>query len=297
MNLANKIDSPLFILNPEANEKRSFRKWKQVKSHLDGLGVKYDIKVTTERKTAVDLIRKDKKHKRIIVISGDGGVNAMVEGAMKNDLEKILGVIPAGTANDIARIFNTYSDPSKLYEALVNEEVKEVDVGEVNGHYFLAHASLGFDVATLKERNKRRFLKGKLAYVAAGFRALLKYKSKEMRIKLDKEEFSKTVFLVAISNIKYYANGMKISPSAEPYDGLLDLCLIEGESSLRTLLHNLALVYSGNINNQEVHHSKTKQLEIYTQEPLSLQIDGDVVEKEQNHFEFCIPEKKLIMSV
>jgi YegS/Rv2252/BmrU family lipid kinase len=291
------MNKPLFIVNLEANEKRSFKKWRQVEYHLDDFGIKYDVKLTTKRKKAVDLIRKDKKHKIIIVLSGDGGVNALVEGAMKNDLEKILGVIPAGTANDISRIFDIYRNPDKFYETLLNEEVKEIDVGEVNEHYFLGHASLGFDAATLEERDKRHFLKGKLAYVAAGLRALIRYTSKRMNIKLDGEEIDRTVFFMVVSNIKYYANGMKISPFAEPDDGLLDLCLIEGESNLATLVHNLPLVYSGNhIKSKGVYCSRTKQLEISSQEPVLLQVDGDLVE-EADYFKFGLADRRLNMLV
>ncbi len=288
---------PLFVVNPEANEKRSIKTWKKVKSHLDFLGIKHDVKFPTKRKEAVKLIRKDKKYKIIIVLGGDGAVNTLVEGAMKNDLEKILGVIPAGTANDIARIFDIYSDPSKFYDILREGQVREIDVGEVNGHYFLGHASLGFDAATLEERDKRLFLKGKLAYVAAGFRALLKYKSKKMEIRLDQEETDKTVFFAVVSNIKYYANGMKISPDAKPDDGLLDLCLVEGESNLWTVLHTLPLVYSGNhINSKEVYCRKTGQLEIYSQEPVLSQVDGDLI-GEDNHFKFGLADRRLNMLV
>jgi YegS/Rv2252/BmrU family lipid kinase len=298
MNLTDKTNKLLFIVNLEANEKRSITQWKQVKSDLDDRNIEHDVEFPTKREETVDLVAEDEEHDSITTVSGDGGFNAMVEGAMKNDREKTLSVIPAGTANDIARTFDIYSNPQRFYETLasetlLNRRVSEVDVGEVNGHYFLGHASLGFDVATLEEREKRRFLKGKLAYVAAGFRALLKYKSKKMRVKLGEEETDKIVFAMIVSNIKYYADGMLISPDAEPDDGWLDLCLIEGKSNLRTLAHNFHSVYSGNhVNNREVYYTKTKGLEIFCQEPVSLQVDGDPIGKD-NHFKFKIADRGL----
>jgi diacylglycerol kinase (ATP) len=296
MVLFGRTNKPLFIVNAEANEKKSSEKWKDIESNLDNAGIKYKVKFTSTRKEAVDLVRKDKRHKIIIVYGGDGGVNALVEGAMKNDLEKILGTIPGGTANDIARTFDIYKNPKKFYSILSNEQTQETDVGEVNGKYFLGHARLGFDALTLKERNKRRFFKGKLAYFSAVFRALFQYTSKKMKIKTDNEnEIDKKSFMTVVSNIPYYADGMKIAPLAKTYDDLLDLCLIEGESSLGLLLRNLPLVYSGkHLDNLEVYYRQTKGLEISSAEPVFLQIDGDLIEENDN-FKFGIADKKVNM--
>lgn len=293
MKRRNRVKKPLFLVNLQSHEKTSINTWKQVESLLDSKNINYDVKFTTRRKSAVDLVRKDKKHKTIIVVGGDGGVNSLVEGAMKNDLEKILGTIPAGTANDIARVFDIYSNPERLYSALSNENSKETDVGEVNGKYFLGHASLGFDTLALNERNKRRFLKGKLAYFAAVFRTLFKYHSKKMNVKYTDVDMNKDIFMMVISNIKYYADGMKIAPSAKTDDGLLDLCLIEGKSNIESLFSNLLSVYNGtHINNPQIYYNQLKKLEISSPEPTFLQADGDIIEK-SDYFKFGIAERKL----
>lgn len=289
----NKVKKPLFIVNLQSHENNSINKWRQVEHLLDLKDINYDVKYTHKRKTAVDLVRRDKKHKTIIVVGGDGGVNSLVEGAMKNDLEKILGTIPAGTANDIARAFDIYSTPEKFYLALQNENNKKTDVGEVNGKYFLAHASLGFDTLALNERNKRRFLKGKLAYFAAVFRTLFKYTSNKMKIKFSDLEMDKQVFMMVVSNINYYADGMKIAPFAKTNDGLLDLCLIEGKSNFESLFLNLPSVYNGkHLNNPQIHYNQLKKLEISSAEPVFLQADGDIVSK-GNYFKFGLADRKL----
>lgn len=293
MSFLKKIDKPLFIVNLQSNEKNSIAKWKQIEFSLDCHRINYDVKPTASREESVNLVRKDKKHKIIIVVSGDGGVNSLVEGAMKNDLEKILGTIPAGTANDIARIFDIYNPPEKFYSILSNERAREIDIGEVNGNYFLGHASLGFDASALNERNKRRFLKGKFAYFAAVMKTLFNYTSKKMKIKFVNKEMDKNIFLMVVSNIKYYADGMKIAPLAKPDDGLLDLCFIEGKSNFESLFYNLPGVYSGtHIQNPLVVYNQIKKLEILSSNPVFLQADGDII-CEGKHFEFGIAERKL----
>lgn len=293
MNLLNRLNKPLFIVNLQSNEKNSIMKWKQVEYSLDSHNIKYDVKFTVGREDAVNLVRKDKKHKTIIVVSGDGGVNSLVEGAMKNDLEKVLGTIPAGTANDIARVFDIYSTPEKFYSALLNENTKKADVGEVNGNYFFGHASVGFDTLALNERNKRHFLKGKLAYFAAVLRTLFKYIPQKMKVKFRNMEINKNVFMMVVSNINYYADGMNIAPSAKSNDGLLDLCLIEGKSNFESLFLNLSSVYNGtHIHNPQIHYHQLKKLEIFSSKPVFLQADGDII-SEGKHFEFGIADRKL----
>lgn len=297
MSLLNKIEKPLFVVNPEANERISLKKWKQIEYSLNKYNFEYDREFTKTRKESVELIKYDKKHRKIIMVGGDGTANAAVEGIMQNDSEKILGVIPTGIANDISKTFDIYSNPNKLCYNISRGGVKEVDVGEVNGKYFLGFASLGFDAMTLKERNRRCFLRGKLAYYISGLKAFSKYTSKKMTIKVNENEIDKNVFLMVISNIKHYAAGMKIAPYAEPDDGLLDLCLIEGESDLRIVLRNLSLVYSGkHINNPEVYYCQSKQLEVLTKEPVLWEIDGEFV-GEDTYFKFNLANKKIKMLV
>jgi YegS/Rv2252/BmrU family lipid kinase len=297
MSLINIIEKPLFIVNPESNERRALKKWKQIEYSL-GNYLDYDIIYTTTKKETIDSIKKDRVHRKIITVGGDGTVNAVLEGLLQSDSEKILGIIPAGIANDISRTFNICSNLNEFYHILSNENTKETDVGEVNGNYFLGYASLGFDAATLKERNKRRFLKGKLAYFTGALRALFSYTSKTMKIKIGKNDgVSKNIFLMVISNIKHYASGMEMAPDAKPDDGLLDLCVIEGESNLGTILNNLPPAYSGkHIGNPEVDYSQVEQLEVISPEPVLLQVDGELV-GEDNHFKFNLANKRIKMLV
>lgn len=292
MSLLNQIDKPLFVVNCRANENRAPKKWKRIECDLEKSGLDYDVNFTASRDDAVNLVKNDKYHRVILVVGGDGGVNALVEGAMRNNLEKVLGIIPAGTANDISRTFDIYRSPEKFYDILLKGETRTIDVGEVNKKYFFGHASFGFDALTLNERDKRFFLKGKLAYFAAALRALFKYTSKKIKMKFNGQEVDKKCFFMVVSNIKYYADGMKISPRAEPDDGLLDFCLIEGESN-PGIFFNLPSVYSGtHINNSNFYYNQSNKLEISSSEPLFLQADGDII-SEGKHFEFGISDRKL----
>ncbi len=95
MSLSSQIENTLFIINCQANEHRAPKTWKRIEYDLEKYGVHHDSVFTTNHNEGVNVVRKDRYHRNIISVSGDGGVNSMTEGAMKNDYsEKRLGTIP-----------------------------------------------------------------------------------------------------------------------------------------------------------------------------------------------------------
>jgi len=297
MNLLDKIERPLIIVNLNSNEKRSIKKWKQVESYLDYKGIRYDVEFTEKREQSVDLVSKDEIHKIIIGINGEGGQNAIVEGAMKNPLEKFLGMIPAGIANDATKVFKGCSTKEKLYNSLKFPNVREIDIGVINENYFLVHAGIGFGVTILEERNKRRFLKGKPAYYAAALRAFFKYNPIEMKIEFKGKKINGKFFLGVFSNLGPYADGLKICPGANPYDRKLDLCLGKGKPNLATLVYDFSLArYGKHINRPEISCYRAKQFEIFSEIPIKYQIDGDII-GESDYLKVRIASKKLKMLV
>jgi diacylglycerol kinase (ATP) len=295
MNLLNKISNTLIIVNPEANERRALSTLKKVKYNFEKQKIPHDVIITQSRDETVYCVSKNKTHENILSLSGDGGMNAVIEGAMKNEQEKNLGIIAAGTANDISKYFDIYGNLNKLASILSNGYTKETNVGIVSGKYFLGHASIGFDSLVLHERNQRRFIKGKLAYFPAVFRALSKYNSKLMRITADKKEINKTTFMAVVSNIPYYADGMEIAPLAKINDNLLDLCLIHGKSNLGLLINSLLFANSPcYLQNPSAHYCQISELEISSLGKVLLQVDGDLV-GENNYFKFGIAGRKLNM--
>jgi diacylglycerol kinase family enzyme len=101
--------------------------------------------------------------------------------------------------------------------------------------------------------------------------------------------------MAVVSNIPYYADGIEIAPLAKTDDNLLDLCLIEGKSGFGLLVHSLLFANSPNyLENPSAHYRQISELEISSLGKTFLQVDGDLVEK-NNYFKFGIADRKLNM--
>ena len=108
---------------------------------------------------------------RVVIGGGDGTLNAAAPGLLAAGLP--LGIIPLGTANDLARTLGLPLDPEEAARVVATGRTRRIDLGEVNGRPFFNVASIGFGVdlaRALTRDSKRRF--GPLGYAIAALRAL-----------------------------------------------------------------------------------------------------------------------------
>lgn len=209
-----------------------------------------------------------------IAIGGDGLVNLVIQFLANSTLPLL--VIPAGTGNDIARSLNLdLKNPANNVELALMESPRSLDLGKVNGRYFLQILSTGFDSLVNERANKIRWLKGRLKYNLAILEVLSTFKPKQYFFKVDGVEFSAKAMLIAVANGKSYGGGMMISPSSKFDDGLLDLMIL-GPVSKIEFIRVFPSVYQG----QHVNHPAVKFLSgrnIYIDSDAIAYADGERV--------------------
>ena len=166
---------------------------------------------------------KDYPHAKIIVIGGDG----MVHAAINNARENPIGLIPAGTGNDFARALGLpLDDPIESIKKVLSAEVEEVDLGKVGDEYFAAICSTGFDSIVNERANKLKWPTGKMKYNIAMLLELPRFKPRSYEIVIDGKKMQTQAMLIAIANGLSYGGGMKVCPTAEIHDGLLDVMIL-----------------------------------------------------------------------
>jgi diacylglycerol kinase (ATP) len=213
----------------------------------------------------------------LLVGGGDGTVGCAA--ALLAHTGTTLGVLPLGTANDFARTLEIPSALPAAVETLVSGKVVDVDLGRVNGSVFLNVASLGLSVGVtrrLTPRLKRRL--GRLAYPAATLSAYRHHRPFAARLELDDGSVLELQDLmqVAVGNGRHYGGGLTVSPTASIDDHLLDVYAIE-KGRLRDHVSVARLLRSGHlIEHDRVHHLTTRRLRVVTDEPLDVNLDGEL---------------------
>ena len=211
----------------------------------------------------------------VIVGGGDGSINAAVPALLGKTIP--LGVIPLGTANDFARTLGIPLALDAAVQVIADGQLKNVDVGEANGHPFLNVASVGLGVdltRALTRDSKRRW--GALGYAVAGIRVLQRLQPFTAHIECGGQvQISRTVH-VAIGNGRHYGGGMVVDEHAKLDDGSLHAFSLEVDHWWR-LMRLLPALRSGTHGKwAEVRTVAGQEVTIRTRRKRSVNTDGEI---------------------
>lgn len=223
-----------------------------------------------------DVIRRFRDRVDLVVIGGgDGTLNGAADGLMDTQLP--LGILPLGTANDLAR---TLALPTELTEAcriIAAGHMRRIDMGRVNDRYFFNVASIGLSTAVargLKRNAKRRW--GVLAYAVTALRALWQMRPFHVEIRTEYETLHVKTVQIAVGNGVYYGGGMMIAADAAIDNSRLDFYSIEVRRWWQVLALFPAL-YSGNLQSlKQVRTLRGKSFDITTRRPRRVNTDGEL---------------------
>jgi diacylglycerol kinase family enzyme len=115
----------------------------------------------------------DQARGALVVAGGDGTINAVASACV--EVNRPLGILPAGTFNYVARNLGVSTEISQAVSVIVNGRAQAVDVGEINGRIFLHNAGFGLYTRMLEQREQdvRRFGRSRLIAFISGIRCLL----------------------------------------------------------------------------------------------------------------------------
>jgi diacylglycerol kinase (ATP) len=173
------------------------------------------------------------------------GVNTLAAAHLSGDSRTTLGLIPAGTGNDLCRGIGL--DPQDAVAAaavIATGDSRFIDLARVGDTYVGAVLATGFDALVNRRANQMHWPRGSSRYAVATMAELRVFSPLWYRLTLDGEVRELPAMLVAIGNTSSYGGGMHICPGANPYDGLLDVTIIHPVGRLK-LLRLFPEIYSG----------------------------------------------------
>ncbi len=188
-----------------------------------------------------------------------------------------LGVLPLGTGNDFARAVGLAGDIDLAARTLLHGEERLVDLGLVDGRYFINIAGCGLDAAVAARVNRGfRWLRGTSAYVAAVLQTLATYRAAPIRLTIDGKTVQMRAMLCCIANTESYGGGMRIAPDARIDDGLLNVCVLR-EAGIIEFLRAFPKVFHGtHVSHPKFWTGTAKDVVVESDRPLPVLIDGDV---------------------
>lgn len=272
----------LMLINP--NARRGSDSLSPVISRLERGGI--DVRVErfeTPSEVSPDIERRRDEADLVIVCGGDGTINSAAKGIMATGLP--LGILPMGTANDLARTLHISDDLLQAADLIVSGRTRRIDIGEVNGHPFFNVASMGLSASlasSLSRETKRRW--GKLGYAVAAAKVVLTARPFSATILTKAGSVKVKSLQIAVGNGRHYGGGTIVEADATIDDGHLDLYSLEQQNVLRLLLLLGTFRQGTHGAWEEVRTDKCVEFDIRTKRPMPINTDGDLVTFTPAHF-------------
>ena len=203
--------------------------------------------------------------------------------------DTVLGVLPLGTANDLAR---TLEIPNGLAEAcavISDGKVVDIDLGRANGQPFLNVASVGLSVGVTQALSpglKRRI--GPLAYGVATVQAYARHRPFRARLEFPDGDHPtlelEDLLQVAVGNGRHYGGGNTVSPMAGIDDHTLDIYAILA-APLREHVKIARLLKDGSfVDHDRVYHLETRNVRLVTHPSMPVNLDGEIATETPTDF-------------
>lgn len=222
------------------------------------------------------IAERGSRHDLVMVAGGDGTLNAAAQGVL--DAKRPLGVIPTGTANDLARTLGIPADIDQAVAIVAAGGTRQIDLGLVNDKPFFNVASIGLSVELTHELTadmKKRF--GKLGYPLAAMRVLARAKPFRARIVHENGRVRSLTFQIAVGNGCFYGGGNRVDENAEIDDGVMDLYSLEFVRAWRLALALKALRFGQHGSWKEIRSMRGQSFEIRTHRPRPVNADGEII--------------------
>jgi YegS/Rv2252/BmrU family lipid kinase len=282
------VPAPIcLIVNPSAGGGKARRIAPQAEQTLRQLGLEVRRVDTRDLADARGLaVAAARAGETVAVLSGDGALGAIGD-ALRSVPGAVLGVLPGGRGNDLARSLGISQELDSACATIARGVPRAMDVGEVSelgsetpGRAFVGIASVGFDSDANRIANEAPSWLGNLVYAYGALRALAAWRPARFELELDPpgQRHTYTAYTVGACNSKSYGGGMRAAPGAMLDDGLLDVVVLENVSKLTFLTKILPRVFKGeHVREPRVHVLRAREITVSADRPFTMYADGDPI--------------------
>ena len=217
------------VINPVSGQGRGTTVGTYVAGYLNQHTIDFTI-VTGNSSIALSdhlrtFINKNPDCEGVIAVGGDGLMHIALQLVVPSQIP--FTIIPAGTGNDFVRTLGWDLEAiDKQLNQVITTAPSPIDLGLVDGEWFGAILSTGFDSVVNEKANTMSWPKGPMKYNAAIAIELPRFKPRHYEITLDDRTISTEAMLIAVANGRSYGAGMLVCPNANISDGLFDVMVL-----------------------------------------------------------------------
>lgn len=294
------------ILNPYSNRWTAQRRWPEAEAALKTAGVNFELVVSQAKGQIVDLVEQAAREKcaPIIIAGGDGSIGDTVNGlarAAASATETLgpLGVMPMGSANDLAYALRLPTDLNEAAKVIAGGKTRAMDLGVLNGRHFVNNSAAGLEPYVTIKHEKIQVIKGMFRYLVAAVQAIMDKPEWHGKIKWDDGSYDGPVSLVSVGNGRR-TGGFFMTPHADPFDGKLSLAFGYRPTRLG-LFQALPRAFNEDkgsyVEMEGMYEVQSTHISIHLDKPSPAHTDGELLPQWLQDFEYEIQPKRINMIV
>lgn len=245
----------LVINNPNAGRKKAVKYKKLVIKFLLRKNCFFKT-IEIDKLTSTDFENFD----TILTIGGDGTVNKVIPYIVNT--EKVLGIIPCGTANLLAAKLNISTNLKKALEIIDKLNIKDIDILKVQDKYSILRLGFGYDsdiICKTPQSLKNKF--GYFAYFLAGILFALRLKQKSYTIFFNDKKLSILATCIIVANAgNMYRNLVSISNNCNLQDGKFEVFILKVKNPITFFIEFLGIIFNYKNSNSKAMYFQTNEL-------------------------------------
>lgn len=207
---------------------------------------------------------------KVVAVGGDGTVKLVAE--IVRETSVTLGILPAGSANGLAKELNIPITKDEALDLIVNGKEKAMDVIQIDEKEICIHLSdMGLNAMLVKyfEENSKR---GMWGYTKGIFKMLWNKQKIHATIITDSGTEKRKAYMIVLANASKYGTGATINPDGKLDDGHFEVVVVRRLNFWELLK---LLITHKPFNEDKVEIFSTTKVELMALKKAYFQVDGE----------------------
>ncbi len=292
------------ILNPYAARWEAKRRQPEAEAALQASGVEYELVVSQHPGHGIELAAQaaGEGFDPVIAAGGDSTYNEVVNGLIQayggGPVRTSYGILPMGTANDLADNLGIPKDLSQAAQIIADGFTQPLDLCQVNERYFINNSGIGLETTVTVIQMGMKHVHGVFRYLLATLVAIFRNPNWMMDIEWDDGEYHGPVKLVSVGNNPRTGGVFYTVPNADPFDGKLSFVFGSVDTRLEILRLLPRIMKTGEENytrHPNVYEHHCTWIKIHTEPATPAHTDGEVFDFAIQDLEYRIHPGKVPM--
>ncbi|MEJ7683055.1 MAG: diacylglycerol kinase family protein [Segetibacter sp.] len=212
------------MLSQEVNKKKTHEA--SINKYFEKLEHKIKFFLLNGKNDAEELEKyiEEVKPEKVVAVGGDGTISMVAKKIFGTDMQ--LGILPAGSANGMARELNIPINTEQALDIVEKGIVRKADAICINDEICLHLSDIGMNARLIKYFDEGN-MRGKWGYAKVALKVLLRKQNIRIIIQAKEKEIKRDAFMVVLANASKYGTGAIINPKGDLYDGLFEVVIIK----------------------------------------------------------------------